>query len=349
MRSATLFVAALFLTASAALAGPDNRGTQGLMFDPNADDFGVLTTDSPEVLDPFALSLGLILDRARNPVESGNRRTQRNGNLVRESSVVNFVGALGLPFNLSLGFQIPFSIDQDGFELNQPNQQFDAVGLGDIRLDLKWQAFVSESRQFSMGLELFGSIPSGEPEDFRSDDNEGTVGALLLAEHRWDRIRVLAELGYQWIEEDARVGGVTFDDRLLFGLAIEGTLFRFGDDNQKKSESENYDVEKDRSTDAADANIEVQNARNEIVARLALDSAFRAEAPRQRQSSPIEVLYSLAFRARQGWSFEVGGGTGLSAGVGAPDYRFFAALRFSFGGSRPRSTKFENSEKTKKE
>jgi hypothetical protein len=321
--------------------GTDNKGTQSHFYQPATDPYGFQSIDSAEVLGPLSMYFGAFCDYSKNPVE-------RAGGVVRDEvvgdlTVVEGVFGIGLPFGLEVGIVVPYAIEENGFEIDEANRRLDSTGVLDIRMDAKWQAFVSPSRKWSFALKAYLTLPTGRQSQFRGEDGQYTAAGLVIAEYRAQRFRTMANFGYQFIEESVDVGGVTFDDRILLRFGFEFALFqhksrtkagRTAGEERSKARQER----RDRGEAAADDEWTMyEQVRRgyfriyEVAIQGSIDTSFRASHPSEEESFPAEVYSGLAFRCSHGVTLQAGIGAGLANGVGTPDYRFYVGLSYTFG------------------
>jgi len=329
---------ALLCSLPALAYGADNQGVQGRLFQPNIDGLGIHSVDSVDVLDPFAIAVNVFFDHAINPVERGGPGDRRIATLVGEQGTFEFSAAVGLPYGLSLAATVPLGVDQDGHQIDT-GKNLDEVGRFDARIELKSKLWVDDSGVFGLGAKLLVTIPRGASnQNFRSEDGQSTVGGLILAERRFERLRLLGELGYQWIEEDIKVGGAHVDDRVLAGFGIDYLLWT----------SEGHDRLASRTREPSSRTKKAQEkgepAPEEewyaLVGQVSLDASWRFLHPSDEITRPIELDYGLRFESHYGVALEVGGGSGLTNGIGAPDYRMFCGLRVLLGGFKASFARF---------
>lgn len=333
----------VFLSLSVALGDTDDKGTQSHFYQPPTDPYGFQSIDSAEVLNPLSMHFGLFYDYSKNPVETGTSGDVRVDDVVGDLAVLNAVFGIGLPFGLEAGIVVPFVLEQNGFEIDEPGKRLDSTGFLDLRVDLKWQAFVSEDRKWSVALKGFLTIPSGRQSQFRGEDGEFTAAGLAIGEYRSGRFRALLSVGYQWIEEDAKVGGVRFDDRVLLRGGLEYAIFQYrkrtkaGRDayrdrrearaRRRQAGEEQKDDEWSRYEEIRRGYLKVY----EVAIQTSLDSSFRATHPSEELSFPTEFYSGLVMRCSQGVSLIGGVSAGLANGVGSPDYRIYVGLTYTFG------------------
>lgn len=356
---------------STTLQATEDKGFNVNRYSPTVDPFGIHSVDSPEVLDPWKLSVALFYNDQKNAIEFGRSGDRRVGSLLDHLQVLQGMVAVGLPGRLQLGLNVPYVVNQSGDRLNNPQQRFDERGFADLQFELKWQAWVSQDEHWSVGAKLFGTVHNGRQSHFRGEDGGGTVGALGLVEYRSKRFRVLFKAGYQWLEENSEAGGANIDDRVLGGLAGEISLWQSRQDrDDEDSREQARDQDQDQDQEPSETEAERRNERMrkrelaeqrrrerdererrglrherdirryELALQYSLEFSFRAKNPSSEQSFPVEALYGLVFRTSHGLSIEAGAGSGLTNGLGAPDYRGYVGLRYTFGGPSPMSGLF---------
>lgn len=335
----------VLLCVSSAFAGgdTDNKGTQSHFYQPPTDPYGFQSIDSAEVLNPLSMHFGLFYDYSKNPVETGTSGDVRVDDVIGDLAVLNGVFGIGLPFGLEAGIVVPFVLEQNGFEIDEPGKRLDSTGFLDLRIDVKWQAFVSENRKWSLALKGFLTLPTGRQSQFRGDDGEYTVAGLAIGEYRSGRFRALMSVGYQWIEEEADLGGVRFDDRILLRGGMEYAIFQYrkrtdaGRDayrdrrlarqRRRNNGEEKKDDEWSKYEEVRRGYMKIY----EVAIQVSLDSSFRASHPSEELTFPTELYSGLVMRCSQGVSLIGGISAGLANGVGSPDYRFYVGITYTFG------------------
>lgn len=167
------------------------------------------------------------------------------------------------------------------------------VGLGDIRLAAPIGILLPSGRGVAVGVVPLLDLPTGDASLMLGNSGLG-VGGLISAGWHGSRLTADLNLGYEHlpaIELDNQVGG----GRLLASLGAGVSV-----------------------TDAIGVGAELLTDRG-----LASN-----EVP--GTSSPAEALLSLRGHHGQGFSWTLGGGSGLGDGAGAPAWRAFAGLGWAY-------------------
>lgn len=163
------------------------------------------------------------------------------------------------------------------------------AGVGDLRLALPVGLLVPERQGFSVGVVPRVDLPSGDAAKLLGGGGVG-VGALAAAGWRTERVTADVNVGYAHnpvVTFDNYVGG----DRLLAsiggGYAITPSL-----------------------------GVRLEGLYEQALAKNVVPGT----------DSPGEALLSVRGHQGAGFSWEVGGGAGLTDGVGAPTWRAFAGV-----------------------
>jgi hypothetical protein len=297
-----------------------DEGFDAHTFRPATDGLGVWTVRSPEVLRPGGVHLSLFYDHTDDPAEIATTGGRKLADLVSSMDVLTLAGAMGLPANLSLGVSVPVVVQLDARRFDDPGRHVRGDGFGDVEADLKWKAWVAQDESFALGLDAFLDFPSGDDAAWRSD---GTyeAGALILAEGRlFERLRLLGNVGYEWVDGEVKVAGIEIDDRVRLGAGLAVMIwrdrpFRLGGEG-KTNTAWRLDFE------------------------LAADAWFRAEHPASEVTFPVELYAGLRLDAPFGLSLLLGPSVGLTSGVGAADWRIALGVSYTFGEARRNTWRF---------
>lgn len=296
---AAMVVLALFITsARAAEESVDATG-----FDPPADPYGYVTLGGAKALEPGEVHAAAYLSWAHNSLGLEESRGRRAGRRVLDDLyLLDLVAGGGvLAFwksALALGAVFPVLIRENGWELEDPDDRLREAGVGDLRTDAKVAILDRDSDRVGLAARLWVRWPTGDGAPFASWDGLG-AGALATVETRTWGSRLSLHLGYEWLEGDARMGPIRWDDRLHFGAGLAVAPLS--------------DI---RSYEPLELVFEARHS-------------ARAEQPwRSEEESPVEVGGALRWA---GALFAMlGAGGGLGRGAGAADSRIYCALGTTF-------------------
>jgi MYXO-CTERM domain-containing protein len=321
----------IFCSGPAFAAG---EGFSARRFHWSADGLGIHNLPSPEVLLPLSVHAGMMYDHAWNPVEVGsNDGDERVAPLVDDMDTLNFVAAIGLPEAFEVGLSVPAIVARSGSEFGDPDDEVSGGGLGDLRASLKWRPLVSGDRDSAGGLEIFASFPTGDEDELRG---EGlfSLGFRALVEQRFERLRLLGALGFEWLDGDAKFAGVRVDDRVLLGAGAAFMVFR-----DKRWRKARRDGDGARSPFAPNEPSPPQDAWR-LDLEASIEGSFRLSHPSEESTLPFEVYGGLRLDTPIDLSVVAGGAAGLTGGVAAPEARLFVGVGYTFGGSPRTDWKF---------
>lgn len=267
------------------------------LMDPATDSGRYLSVQDAETFLQNRWSAGFYLDYARKPLELRNIATNQKFDIVRDLLTGHFVGAYGVTDWFSLGASVPVVFWQTFFDPNvqrttlgnAPKQQ--KFGLGDVRLEGKFQLVPIE--KYNLGVALIPSFvfPTGKQNTFISGERWTPGIKLAIEGNIQDRVWLALNAGYQYVHGQTQFfagnANAIIDDLLTFGL---GARIRITDEW-----------------------FLVGEALTETIAK----NAFR-----QSTQSPSEVIGGFEFtpqgRSVRGLTFSLMGGGGITRGVGAP-------------------------------
>lgn len=290
--------------------------------------------------------LSLDYSHAHNPLELGLPGDRRAVSLTRQLTMLDAGIAVGLGDSLSLHAVLPVVLDHDGRELDRPSD-VRSGGVGAARFELKINVYDSrgdlperrpardESVAFALSVHHFLTLPTGRRRDYLNDNGNPTGGSQLLAElELFQRLRLGANLGYEFVSSDIDFQDLSIRDRIRFGAAVEVFLLREsappaeadepGDEAQREGEDGDHD-EATREGEPGEDNPHTLALGGELFGWADAGRPFHDERER-----PIEGLLYLRYRHRIGLQVRLGWGGGLTNGVGAPDYRYVAGLGWTF-------------------
>lgn len=298
LRTLSLLLAALsallFTTVAAAQATlPPPDGFALNRFDISEAGSDWFAGDSLDFRGGFRPGLRLAVDWAHRPLVRYDADGKELEALIANQAHVH----LGLSFIIAERLRIAGSLPVLAFQDGEQNPFFtlqDGGGVGDLRLsgDLR---VVGEYRDpFSLALGAQFHVPTGDRAAFTGDENIRIQPRLMIAGDLGP-IAYSARVGYDYRPHDAGLGPISTGSELSFvttlGLrAVDGKLL--------------IGPEFWGTTVVSDA-----------------DAIFKD------RSTPLELLLGLHYKSGD-WNFGIGGGPGLSRGLGSPAVRVVSSLTF---------------------
>jgi len=180
-------------------------------------------------------------------------------------------------------------------------KSFSAGSLGDLQLGLKYSFLKNAPGSVGLALAAFGSLPTGDPDDFIGSDAV-TLMALGILDKRFDRVNLGLNLGARYLgsTEDLQpapqvIAGLALDFAAAKWCALTGEFV---------GRTVDYNI------DGLDA------------------------------STLMEVLLGARFFTTAGFNFMASGGFGIGDSIGSPTYRFlfgvsYAHPKISYGPPAP--------------
>ena len=169
-----------------------------------------------------------------------------------------------------------------------------SFGVGDLRLALRGE--LARSGAFGFVAQLAVSFPTGGKVAFSGDDGVVFDPRLVLDWRNDDGLALALHLGYR-VRPERAVFDLTIDDELRYGLGIEVPAGALG-----------------------------ASARVALVGEV--EGAIGIVDPGSAGQRPLEARLGLRLFGDQ-WALTFATGTGLTAGYGAPDLRFFVGFSFA--------------------
>lgn len=303
-------VAGAALVGAAFIAAPASAQEPGLFpaerFRPTLDREGFADVESATVPGHLQFDLGLWAGYAASPVTVSaidDGSVQRIASLVNNRLGGSIVGQLGLFDLLEIGLEIPATFYQDA---NIPNPNDPALaglvaadplasfGFGDLRLSSKLGIMKTGKHGLDLAVMATFTMPTNAPQKNYFGEQDFTFTPELLIGRTSGALRVGANLGYR-VRPTTQLGDLVVGSEFTYRA---GLAYNF-------------------------------QPRFELPVELggSISGSF-ADTSRLNQS-PLEVLGTVVYNVADPLQMILGGGVGLVGGYGTPDWRGFAALRFS--------------------
>lgn len=289
-----LAVAAGLLCCAPSGAGAD--GFSGQRFVPAAGAAGGFMVERPVVPRHLGFGAALMLNYALNPVVLRDRATERVlAAPLNHATSVDLLGSIGLFDFLEVAIHVPIHALYLGDDSVVGGQRLDAVGgIGDLRLVHKvaWWLGGSPALNFSLGFDLPLTFPTGDAEALRG------------------------------------AGGFTLEPRLLFGLGAArwGVVANLGLRSRLSSMAVDF-------TGAHELTWGLAGTFGLLTGAVPLDLQAELAGGWQPSASgaaaPLELLTGAIVWPHPNISVYAAVGPGLTDGLGTPDLRVVAGVRFA--------------------
>ncbi|MCB1214475.1 MAG: OmpA family protein [Deltaproteobacteria bacterium] len=278
-------------------------GIESINFDPNITDgrpdayFGV---NSSRTIGKHGWNLGFMADLAADPVEFATVIGVPLAEVTPWQLVLNVYASYGVTNWMDLGINIPLIyVDTLPIVTTGPSATFNpsdqAFALGDIRLESKIRLRSNEDRVIGLALVPFITLPTGDSATFSGNESLAGGAKVVLDFNIHDRIKLALNVGYL-VRDNVTLLNADFDDQLLLSLGVNikffKRLFFVAEVATEPVVSEMFDY----------SNSEVEN--------------------------PFEVRAGFNIPITRGFTAKVGGGVGLSNGLGTPNWRAFLGLNY---------------------
>lgn len=265
-----------------------------ISFKPTTDSGYYLTTQQSQTLGQWGYALGLWGEFNNDSVVAATATGAKINDVVNEEVVLHGTGALGLFDWLNAGLLVE-AVPLQNFNAPLTNVSDDGARMGDIRFDLKGRILNNDNHPVGLAIVPFVTFPTGSDSHFTGNGKVTGGGMLVLDSKRIaDKFSVSMNVGGQLRSGVALASGNGVDDQLLYSVAA------------------NYAVAPSVQL-IADMN-----------GWTPFNHLFENNFRNLEINGAVRILPTQAKRL----AVTVGGGTGLLDGIGAPDYRVFAALTY---------------------
>ena len=277
------------------------RAEQGLdleLLRPAAGVRDLVVTASPAVAQDLEVGGGLLLSYARRPLivaepqDGDYRRTE----VIADHRVIgDLYASMGLLGRIEVAVAVPVGLHQEGPGLN--GGELAPTGIGDVRLGVKVVLVDPGVVGFGAALTPQVSFPSGDPGDLRGDGFVTASPALALG-HIGRRHQLAAEVGVT-LRQAARIRSLDVGQQLFYRAGAGWFLA---------------------------PRLELLA---EVAGRTPADRLFEGDGDGLADESPLEALGSARVAIHGDLHLTVGGGAGVVAGYGAPQYRVFGGASWA--------------------
>jgi len=287
----------LGISLALATAGPAAAdGFDGQRFVPAEGTAGGFAIERTLVVPHLGWGFGLFLHYANDPVVI---RESADGDIVarplEDALTFNLIAAIGLFDFAELAIDLPLQLVYDGEDAIVSGTGLAASeGVGDLRLIPKFRFLRGET--FGLGLAVPIGLPTGDDEALRGAGDVTIEPKLLLSWWGGGRTSLQGSVGYKLHTSQAGREGPGGDE-LTMGI---GLRYR---------------------TPLANDSL-VLSA--ELVAGLMTSDEEVAYS-----ELPVETILGVIYEATPSWHIYLGGGIGVTDGVGTPDFRAILGIRYT--------------------
>ncbi|MDY0001566.1 MAG: OmpA family protein [Polyangia bacterium] len=253
----------------------------------------------------LAFGVGLAVNYQRNPfsiynVEADGSRGDLRTAVVKDLLMGEIYGYLGLFKRLTLGLSMPLALYQSGTSVGDTGEpviggDLSAFAWGDLALHIKGHFFTLKDTGLSMGALLTVTAPTG----LYAENYVGEASATF-------RPRLLVEYVHRVLSVAVNLGGV---------FRVKEVEFYEG--NFRQAQQFTYGVGFSASPSG------------KVPLTILAEWFGRTDFSNRVDRNPMEVGLGLAYRLPYGIHLMVGGGAGLLAGIGSPDFRVVLGVKWA--------------------
>jgi len=262
----------------------------------------IFSVEGTEVAPAWAPYGGLWFHYLSKPLTFVIDRAGVEDETVVVDSLMQLQAGLGIGIADLLEFELvlPVTLSSEGDEARFPG--VGEAGLGDLlaRLKFKLLGRDREGDGFGLAIGIGVGIPSGKAD---AGTGEGAVSIYpkLAMSVGFGPVLIAANAGVKVRTESGDFSNLSIGNELAFGLGMQVQM------------------------------IEALAIGIELFGQTPLDNPFGDE-----NEFPLELVAGLKARMLGGLHIEAGGGTGIVAGYGAPEFRVFAGVQWApYGSSEP--------------
>jgi hypothetical protein len=211
-----------------------------------------------------------------------------NSPLSKNQLVSTLYGGLGITDMFQIGVTIPYLLSQDATKESGSNAKSSTAG--DITVSAKYRYFGGSENETGLATTAFVTAPTGAENDWFGDKSY-SGGVLLVVDKNWDKkTTITANIGYRLSGEEKLTTTQKIGNTVLFGLGLS------------------YNI------------TEQVFASAELYGHTPSSDLFKTSV------SPVEADAFLGVKVWQAGRIFVGGGKGVTSGVGAPAWRMMTGL-----------------------
>jgi len=297
------FCAAAAIAAAGVAGVPEARaatepGLDAQNFKIALDPYAYMTVNGARALQPLQFHIFASASYEKNPLKFTTDSTVGDKDILKELGTLELGASVGLfkigeHGGLQVGVSVPYNFYTHGLEIDEVDDHFEKTEFGDVRTQVKLTLMDREDDVVGVAARVEARWPSGDPGQLSSDNNRPSYLATVILEKKMGAFRFGAEMGYQFIESQFKIGDFQYDDKLLLGV---GLGFDITENLQAVAEMFHW---------------------------------TRFEDPWDHEAeAPVEAGLAIKYT---GFIFGMlGVNAGLNNGVGAPDYRFVGAVGITF-------------------
>lgn len=276
-------------------------------FVPSGSSRSFVRTWAGDTMPARGFGLDLTFSLAHRPVQTVNADLQRSDEVID----LLFAGHVHAAYAITDWAEIDLTMAV--VQIARTGTGLDALGagagdnrtfsLGDLLVEGRFTPLTAEKNGINLGIAPFMTFPTGNP-NILLTSGVPTVGAKVALGRSWDRFRIGGHFGYRFKPGFAELGSnFAADDEVFYSLGLGGSPL----------------------VDKVDVFVELTGAG---VVGPGVD-ALQDGGAKAIAHNPLELLVSGRFQLNDKLALLVGGGPGLTAGVGSPAGRVYLGLSYA--------------------
>jgi outer membrane protein OmpA-like peptidoglycan-associated protein len=273
------------------VGGATNADLDVQKFIPTASPYGIFTVDSSAIPAELEISGGLILNFSKEPlVLQAVDDPENRRALVDNQLAADLLFSVGLFDRLELALGLPIYFINTA---DIPNvQEIEGATTGDLRLRAKYSFLNSKEEPVGVSALAHIGFPTGDKAAFTSA-GQYFIRPGVVVDTRVRRLLLAANLLVN-LQQERGFGNLNVGSEFLYSLGAE------------------YEIVPERFLMGVEAY-----------------GSTPFSDPFEEQSAPLEGLVGAKLRTDVGIHFQLGAGTGIVAGYGAPAYRVFGGVSYA--------------------
>ncbi len=259
------------------------------LYRPPAEGSGIFNLHGSRLLNPWDLAAGFQVEQGHGLLAATNNAGQQI-RVVNDMTTLNTGVAIGLTDFLQAGLTLPVIVLEKGRNFNT-STAFSTASLGDIPLDLKIGSLETGIGNLAFLSEV--TLPTGATGKFTGYRTVGYEGKAIF-DKQVGPLYGAVNAGYRTFGR-TQVANLDWDDLLTFGGGLAWTL---------PSRADFLD----------------------LIGEVDGTKVIRTSG---ELMTPVEWLAGLRGRIGDRWGIQIGGGKGITSGVGGGEWRVVAGIQWS--------------------
>ncbi|MBF0492945.1 MAG: OmpA family protein [Deltaproteobacteria bacterium] len=262
-------------------------------FKPAVDSSKFITLYDAELRPAGEWNTGFYIDWAHHPLELGTTGGTRSAGVLDDTVFIDIGGSYSFTNWFTVGARVPVGYYNYLGLTSTVARSLDESSfyLGDVALDFKFRLL--KSQYVKLAVIPFVAFPTGKSTTFLGQGTVTGGGKIALDFDPHEKVKIGLNVGYR-VKDEVIIRGADINDSLSAGLGVSWRVH-------------------DKISLIAEGQVEG------VVKNL-----YSSEV-----QTPAEVGGAVRIHATPNLDVTVGGGAGLTLGVGTPDFRTFLGLNYT--------------------